>query len=89
MIDSSISKNYFCSSVVRKYSAYIFTTKSAIKERRHSKYHHQMAFHITVSSNILTDITRMPLGTLGIKFRDSKMFIRRNRLNRLMGYKLN
>ena len=30
----------------------------------------------------------MLLGTLGIKFRDNKMFIRRNRLNRLMSYKL-
>ena len=48
-----------------------------------------MVFHITVPSNILTDMTRMPMGTLSIKFRDSKMFIRRNRLNRLMGYKLN
>ena len=34
-------------------------------------------------------MTRMPLGTLGIKFRDSKMFIRRNRLNWLMSYKVN
>ena len=68
---------------------YIFATKSAIKERHHSKYHHQMVFHIAVPSNILTDMTRMLLGTLGIKFRDSKMFIRRNRLNRLMSYKLN
>ena len=48
-----------------------------------------MVFHITVPSNILTDMTRMLLGALGIKFRDSKMFIRRNRLNRLMSYKLN
>ena len=63
---------------------YIFATKSAIKERHHSKYHHQMVFHIPVPSNILTYMTRMPLGTLGIKFRDSKMFIHRNRLNRLM-----
>ena len=47
-----------------------------------------MVFHITDPSNILTDMARMPLGTLGIKFRDSKMFIRRNRLNRLMSYKL-
>ena len=62
--------------------------KSAIKERNHSKYRHQMVFHITVPSNILTDMTRMPLGTLGIKFCDSKMFIRRNRLNRLMSHKL-
>ena len=68
---------------------YIFVTKSAIKERHHSKYHHQMVFIITVPLNILTDMTRMSLGTLGIKFRDSKMFIRRNRLNRLMSYKLN
>ena len=63
---------------------YFFVTKSAIKERHHSKYHHQLVFHITVPSNILTDMTRTPLGTLGIKFRDRKMFIRRNRLNRLM-----
>ena len=48
-----------------------------------------MVFHITVPSNIPTDMTRMLLGTFGIKFRDSKMFIRRNRLNRLMSYKLN
>ena len=68
---------------------YLFATKSAIKERHHSKYHHQMVFHITVPSNILTDVTRMSLGTFGIKFYDSKMFIRRNRLNRLMRYKLN
>ena len=67
----------------------IFAMKSAIKERHHFKYHHQMVFHITVPSNLLIDMTRMPLGTLGIKFRDSKMFIRRNRLNRLMSYKLN
>ena len=67
---------------------YNFATKSAIKESHHSKYHHQMVFNITVPSNILIDMTRMPLGTLGIKFRDSKMFIRRNRLNRLMGYTL-
>ena len=66
----------------------VFAMKSAIKERHHSKYHYQMVFHITVPSNILNDMTRMPLGTLGIKFRDSKMFIRRNRLNRLMGHKL-
>ena len=63
--------------------------KSAIKKRHNSKYHHQIVFHITVPSNILTDMTRMPLGTLGIKFRDSKMFIHRNRLNRLISYKLN
>ena len=68
---------------------HIFATKSAIKECHHSKYHHQMVFHITVPSNILTDMIRMLLGTLGIKFRDSKMFIRRNRLNRVMSYKLN
>ena len=48
-----------------------------------------MVFHITNPSNILTDMTRMPLGTLGIKFRDSKIFIRRNRLNSLVSYKLN
>ena len=66
----------------------VFAMKSAIKEHHHSKYHYQMVFHITVLSNILTDMTRMPLGTLGIKFRDSKMFIRRNRLNRLMSHKL-
>ena len=68
---------------------YIFTMKSAIKERHHSKYHHQIVFHVTVPSNILIDMTRMPLGTLGIKFRDSKMFIHRNRLNRRISYKLN
>ena len=67
---------------------YIFAMKSAIKERHHSKYHHQMVFHITVPSNILTDMTRMPLGTFDIKFRNSKMFIHRNRLNRYMSYKL-
>ena len=67
---------------------YIFAIKSAIKERHHSIYHHQMVFHITVPSNILNDMTRMPLGTSGINFRDSKMFIRRNRLNRLMSYTL-
>ena len=66
----------------------VFATKSAIKERCHSKYHHHMVFHITVPLNILNDMTRMPLGTLGIKFRDSTMFIRRNRLNRLMSHKL-
>ena len=68
---------------------YIFATKPAIKERDHPKYHYQMVFHITVPSNILIDMIRMPVGTLGIKFRDSKMFIRRNRLNRLMSYKWN
>ena len=62
--------------------------KSVIKERHQSKYHYQMVFHITVPSNILKDMTRMPLGTLGIKFHDSKMFIRRNILNRLMSHKL-
>ena len=67
----------------------VFAMKSASKERHDSKYHYQMVFHITVPSNILNDMTRMPLGTLGIKFRDSKMFIRRNRLNRLMSHKLN
>ena len=67
----------------------VFAMKSAFKERHHSKYHYQKVFHIPVPSNILKDMTRMPLGTLGIKFRDSKMFIRRNRLNRLMSHKLN
>ena len=68
---------------------YIFATKSAIKERHRSKYQNQMVFQITDPLNILIDMTRMPLGTLDIKFRDSKMFIRRNRLNRLISYKLN
>ena len=63
----------------------VFAMKSAIKERSHSKYHHQMVFHITVPSNILIGMTRMPLGTLDIKFRDSEMFILRNRLNGLHG----
>ena len=62
----------------------IFAMKSAIKERHHSKYYCQMVLYITVPSNTLNGTTRMALGTLGIKFRDSKMFIRRNRLNRLM-----
>ena len=53
--------------------------KSAIKERHHSKYHHQIVFHITIPSNILIDMTRIPLGTLVIKFRDSRRFIGRNR----------
>ena len=75
-------------SVVQWFENVIFAMKSAIKERRHYKYHHQMVFHITVPSNILTDMTRMPLGTLGIQFGDSKMFIRRNSLNRLMSHKL-
>ena len=66
----------------------VFAMKSAIKERHRSEYHYQMVLHITVPSNILNDMTRVPLGTLGIKFRDSKMFIRRNRLNRLMSHKL-
>ena len=66
----------------------VFAMKSAIKERRHSKYHYQMVFHISAPSNILNDMNRMPLGTLGIKFHDSKMFIRRNRLNTLMSHKL-
>ena len=66
----------------------VFATKSAFKERYRSKYHHHMVFHTTVPSNILNDMTRMPLGTLGIKFRDSTMFIRRNRLNSLMSHKL-
>ena len=66
----------------------VFAMKSAIEERPHSKYHYQMVFHITVPSNILNDMTRMTLGTLGIKVRDSKKFIRRNRLNRLMSHKL-
>ena len=65
---------------------YISATKSAIKECHHSKYHHQMVFHITDPSNILTDMTRMLLGTLGIKFRDSKMFIRRKKAK--WGYEL-
>ena len=66
----------------------VFAIKSAIKERHHFKYHLQMVLHITVPSNILTDMTRISLGYLGIKFRVSKMFIRRNRLNRLMSHKL-
>ena len=66
----------------------VFATKSAIKEGHHSKCHHQMVFHTTVPSNIVNDMTRMSLGTLGIKFRDSKMFIHRNRLNRHMSHKL-
>ena len=66
----------------------VFATKSAIKERHRSKYHRHMVFHTPVPSNILSDMTRMPLGTLGIKLHDSKMFIRRNRLNRLMSHKL-
>ena len=75
--------------MIRKCSALHFSTKSAIKERHHCKYHHQMVLHITVPSNILINMIRMRLGSLGIKFRDSKMFIRRNRLNRLISYKLN
>ena len=67
---------------------YVFAMKSAIKERNNSKYHHKMVFYITVPSNILNDMTRMPLGISCIKFRDSKMFIRRNRLNRLMSHNL-
>ena len=67
---------------------YVFVMKSAIKERHHSKYHHQMVFHSTAPSNILNDMTRMSLGTLGIKFRDSKMYVRRNWLNRLMSHEL-
>ena len=63
----------------------VFAMKSAIKERHNSKYHFQMVFHITVPSNILNDMTRMPLGALGVKVHDSKMFIRRNRL---MSHKL-
>ena len=66
----------------------VFAMKSAIKEPHHSKYHHQMVFHITVPSIILNDMTRMQLGTMGIKFSDSKMFISRNRLNRLRSHKL-
>ena len=66
----------------------VFAMKPAIKERHHPKYHYQVVFHITVPSNKLKDMTRMPLGSLGIKFRDSKMFIRRNRLNRLISHKL-
>ena len=66
----------------------VFAMKSAIKERHHFKYHYQMVFHITAPSNILNNMTRMPLGILGIKFHDSKMLIRRNRLNRLMSHKL-
>ena len=65
----------------------VFAMKSAIKERHHSKYHYQMVFHITAPSNILNDMTRILLGALGIKFYNSKMFIRRNRLNRLMGHR--
>ena len=48
-----------------------------------------MVFHIKFTSDILTDRTRVPLGTLDITFCESKMFIRRNSLNRLMGHKLN
>ena len=66
----------------------VFAIKLAIKERHHFKNHLQMVLHITVPSNILTDMAKMPLGTLGIKFRVSKMFIRRNGLNRLMSHKL-
>ena len=65
-----------------------FAMKSAIKERRHSKYHYQKVVHFIVPSNILNGMTRMPFGTLGIIFRDSKIFIRRNRLNELMSHKL-
>ena len=46
-----------------------------------------MVFHSTVPSNILNDMTRMQLGTLGLKYRDGQMFIRRIRLNRLMSQK--
>ena len=55
----------------------VFAMKSAIKERHHTKYHHQIVFPMTIPSNIPNDMTRMPLGTFGIKFRDSKIFIRR------------
>ena len=66
----------------------VFAMKSAIKERHHSKYHLQMVLHNKVPSNVLPDTTRMPLGTLGIKFSVGKMFIRWNWLNRLMSHKL-
>ena len=34
------------------------------------------------------DMTRIPLGALEIKFRESKIFIRLNMLNRLMRHKM-
>ena len=66
----------------------LFAMKSAIKERNNSKYYLQMVLQFTVPSNILTDMTSMLLGTLGTKFHVSKIFIRRNRLNRLMSHTL-
>ena len=62
----------------------VFAMNQVIKECHRSKYHH----HITVPSNILIGMARMPLGTLGIAFPNSNMFISRNRLNRLMSHKL-
>ena len=53
-----------------------------------SKYHHQMVFYINLTSNILMDMMRIPLGTLEIKFYESKMFIYRNWLHSLMSHKL-
>ena len=75
--------------MVRKCSALHFCHEISDLRTPSFQYHHQMVFHITVPSNILIDMTTMPLGTLGIKFRDSQMFIRWNTLNRPMSYKLN
>ena len=89
IINSSISKINSAVQWSKNIVLYLSATKSATKECHHSKYHHQMVSHITVLSNTLTYMIRVPFGTLGIKFRDRKMFILRNRLNRLMSYKLN
>ena len=47
-----------------------------------------MVFYIKFTQNTLMDMTRMPLGILEIKFHESKIFFRRNRLNRLLRHKL-
>ena len=57
----------------------VFVMKSAIKEPIISIYHHQMVFHIKFTSDILTDMIRMPQGTVDIK---------KYSLNRLMSHKL-
>ena len=47
-----------------------------------------MDFYIKFTSNILMGMTRMPLGSLEIKFSESKIFIHRIRLNRLIRHRL-
>ena len=67
---------------------YDFTMKSVNKECHHFKTPPPNCLYIKFTSNTPMNMMRMPLGTLEIKFPESKIFIRRNRLNRLMSHKL-